>query len=129
MDVSAQQTQVFHQKGPILGGVLSVEAILDILAHINLIDDLICIFLQSRCKNHNFVIFGHRFDKLDAARSNQEKAIILVLNIVDQGFVKIENQRVDIFLRMIKRIQEWRRNFGQILEVVGEYSLLTCCDS
>ena len=108
MDVSTQQTQVFHQKGPILGSVLPIKTILDILTHINLIDDLICVFLQRRCKNHNFVIFGHRFDKLDATRSNKEKAIILVLNIVNQRFIKIENQRVDVFLRMIKGIQERR---------------------
>ena len=59
--------------------MLSVKSILDILLDIDLINDLVSILLQRRCKDHNLVEFGHRFNKLDTARSDQEETIILIL--------------------------------------------------
>ena len=59
--------------------VLTVEAVLDIVSNINLVDNLISIFLQGCCKDDDFVISGHGLDKLNAARSHQEETIVLVL--------------------------------------------------
>ena len=59
--------------------VLTVKAVLDIVTDINLVDDLISIFLQGRCKDDDFVISGHGLNELNAARSHQEETIVLVL--------------------------------------------------
>ncbi len=59
--------------------VLSVQSVLDIVADIDLVDDLIGVFLQGGCKNDDFVVFSHSLDKLHAARSHKEEAIVLVL--------------------------------------------------
>ena len=59
--------------------MLSVQSVLDIVADVDLVDDLIGVFLQGGGKNDDFVVFCHSLDKLHAARSHKEKAIVLVL--------------------------------------------------
>ncbi len=59
--------------------VLSVKSVLDIVANIDLVDDLVSVFLQGGGKNHDFVVLSHSLDELNAARSHKEKAIVLVL--------------------------------------------------
>ena len=59
--------------------VLTVKAVLDIVADINLVDNLISIFLQGCREDDDFVISGHGLNKLNAARSHQEETIVLVL--------------------------------------------------
>ncbi len=59
--------------------MLSVKSVLDIVANIDLVDNLVGVFLKSGGKNHDFVVLSHSLDELDAARSHKEKAIVLVL--------------------------------------------------
>ena len=68
--VSAQQTQVFYQEGPVLRGVLTVEPILDVLVHIYLIDDLVGVVLESCCEDHYLVKLGHQLDEVHTAWTN-----------------------------------------------------------
>lgn len=91
VDVTTQKTQVLHQKGSILRGVLTIQAILDILVDINLVDDLIRIILKSGCEYDDFVEFGHELDKIDASRSNQEVTITSILNIMNQSLIQIKD--------------------------------------
>jgi len=37
---------------------------------IDLINNLVCILLKSRCKDNNLVVLGHQIDELDATWSN-----------------------------------------------------------
>lgn len=67
--------------------MLSVEAILNVLTHINLVYNLISVLLEGRGENHYLIILGHSLDELHAARSNQEETVISVLNVVDQGLI------------------------------------------
>ena len=67
--------------------MLTVKSIPDIFAYINLVDDLVCIFLESCCEDNDFVIFSHCFDKLNAARSHKEETIILVFYVVNQCLI------------------------------------------
>ena len=76
--------------------MLSVKPILDIVVHINLINNLIGILLKSSSENYNFVMFGHKLDELDAARSNKEEAVVSVFNIVNKSFVQIKNERISL---------------------------------
>jgi hypothetical protein len=46
--------------------VLSVESILDVLVHVDLVDDLVCIVLESSCEDHYFIELGHKFYEVDA---------------------------------------------------------------
>ena len=41
------------------------------------------------------------------------------LNIVDQSFVQIENEAV-LAVLWLGRVQEWRRNLRQVLEIIWE---------
>ena len=69
-NVPTQQTQVFYQKWTVLRSVLSVEPVFYVLFHIYLVNYLVSVFLQCGCKNHNFIVFGHCFNKLNASWSN-----------------------------------------------------------
>ena len=60
--------------------VLTIEAVLDIVTDINLVDNLVGVLLQGRCEDDDFVVPGHGLDKLNAARSHQEETIVLILN-------------------------------------------------
>ena len=59
--------------------VLTVEAVLDIVADIDLVDNLVGILLQGRREDDNLIVSGHGLDELNTARSHQEEAIVLIL--------------------------------------------------
>ena len=63
-----------------MASVLTIEAVLDIVTDINLIDDLVSVLLQGCRKDDNFIVPGHGLDELNAARSHQEETIVLILN-------------------------------------------------
>ena len=60
--------------------VLTVEAVLDIVTDINLVDNLVGVLLQGRCEDDDFVVPGHSLNELNATRSHQEETIVLILN-------------------------------------------------
>ena len=70
-----------------MASVLTIEAVLDIVTDIDLVDNLVSILLQSRCKDNDFIVPGHSLDELNAARSHQEETIVLILN-------KYKNNRI-----------------------------------
>ena len=60
--------------------MLTIEAVLDIVTDIDLVDNLVSILLQGRCKDNDFIVPGHGLYELNAARSHQEETIVLILN-------------------------------------------------
>ena len=60
--------------------MLTIESVLDVVANINLINDLVSVLLKSSSEDDNLIVLGHGLDKLDASRSHEEEAIVLVLN-------------------------------------------------
>lgn len=74
--------------------MLSIKSILDIIVHINLINNLIGILLESSSENDDLIMLGHKFNKLNASWSNQEEAVVSIFNIMNQGFVQIKNERI-----------------------------------
>ena len=60
--------------------VLTVEAVLDIVTDINLVDNLVGVLLQGSCENDDFIESGHSLNELNATRSHQEETIVLILN-------------------------------------------------
>ena len=60
--------------------MLTVEAVLDIVTDINLVDNLVGVLLQGRCEDDDFIVPGHGLNELNAARSHQEETIVLILN-------------------------------------------------
>ena len=67
--------------------MLAIKPVLNVVSDVNLVNDLISVFLQRSCKDYNLVVLGHSLYKLHATRSHQEEAIVLILNIVDQGLI------------------------------------------
>ena len=59
--------------------MLTIEAVLDIVTDIDLVDNLIGVLLQGRCEDDNFIVSGHCLDELNTARSHQEETIVLIL--------------------------------------------------
>ena len=59
--------------------MLTVESVFDVVANVDLVDDLVSVLLQGSCEDHDFIVAGHCLDELHAARSDQEEAIVLVL--------------------------------------------------
>ena len=76
---TTQQRQVLHKEGPVLTGVLPVESVFDVLAHVDLVNDLVSVLLHRRSEDHDLVVLGHRLNELDAARPHKEIAFISVL--------------------------------------------------
>ena len=48
--------------------MLSIQPVLDVVIHVNLVDDLVRILLQRRRKNDNLIVLRHELDELHAAR-------------------------------------------------------------
>lgn len=59
--------------------VLSIQTVLDVVPDVDLVNDLICVLLQCCSEDHDLVVLGHGLDELDATRSHEEKAVVLVL--------------------------------------------------
>ena len=108
--------------------MLTIEAVPDVISDVDLVDDLVGIFLQGGCEDDDLIVLCHCLDELDAARSHQKEAIVLIFNVMDQGFIEIEYKCVDRFLTGLERIKEGWRNLGQIGKVVGEDGLAGRCD-
>ena len=62
--------------------MLSIKSKLDIVIHVDLVNYLIGIFLQSSSENNYFIIFCHQFDKMNASRAYQEETVLAIFNIV-----------------------------------------------
>lgn len=89
LQISTEQAEVFDQEGTILGSVLSVQPMPDVVAHIDLIDDLIGVFLKGGSEDNNLVVLGHQLDELHAAGADEEEAVLAVFDIVDESLVQI----------------------------------------
>ena len=83
VDLPSKQTQVFNKEWSILRCVLPVKSVFNVVADIDLVNDLVCIFLQSRSEDNDLVVFCHSLDELDASWSHKEETVILVLDVVD----------------------------------------------
>ena len=126
LQITSKKAQVLDQERPILGSVLSIQPIFDVIVHINLVYNLVCILLKSCCEEHDFIVFCHQLNKLNASRSYQEETVLAIFNVVDQCFVQIKNKSVDVvFVCAFKRRKERWRYLGQIGEVVWEDSFLS----
>ena len=108
--------------------MLTVKSIFDVVANVDLVNDLVSIFLKRCREDYDLIVLGHSLDELDATRPNEEKAIILILNIVDERFIKIEHERVRSGLLWLKWVQERWGYLWQIGEVVREDSCACRCD-
>ena len=75
--------------------MLSVEAVFDVVTHIDLVDHLVCVLLEGRREDHDLVVLGHVCDELHAARADQEEAVLAVVYVVDESFIQIEHEGVD----------------------------------
>lgn len=100
--------------------MLSVESVLDVVADINLVNDLIGVFLQSCSEDDNLIVLRHRLDELHTARSHKEEAIVLIFNVVDQCLIEIKDETVAIFFTGRQWVKERWRYLGQIGEIVRE---------
>ena len=67
--------------------MLAVKPVLDVLSNINLVNDLICILLESCCEYDNLVVLCHSFDELDATWPHKEETIILIFNVMNQSLI------------------------------------------
>ena len=63
---------------------------------VKLVDNPVGVFLNTGCKDDNFVELGHLLKELATERPDQEVWIltISIVNIVDQGFIEVQNKRV-----------------------------------
>lgn len=59
--------------------MLAVQPVSYLLSNVNLVDYLVCVFLHRSCEDYDFVVFGHRFDELDAAWPHKEVTFLAVL--------------------------------------------------
>jgi len=74
-----------------LARVLPIQPVLYVVPDINLIDNLVSVFLQSRRENHDLVVACHCLDELNTARSHEEEAVVLILDVMDQSLIQIQN--------------------------------------
>lgn len=65
--------------------MLTVEAVLNVLANVDLVNNLIRIFLQRCSENDDFVVLGHRFDELDTAWSHHKETLRTILQSLRRG--------------------------------------------
>jgi hypothetical protein len=69
--------------------VLAVEAVFDVLVHIDLVHDLISVLLKGGGEDDYLVILGHQLDELNTTWPHEEEALLTVLDIVDQRLVQV----------------------------------------
>ena len=70
--------------------VLTIEAVLDIVTDINLVDNLVGVLLQGSCEDDDFIVSGHGLNELNATRSHQEETIVLILNKHKKNRIRTE---------------------------------------
>ena len=76
--------------------MLSIKPVLYILININLVNDLIGILLKRSSKNNNLIILRHELNELNTSWPHQKKAILTVLDIVNQGLIQVQDQGVQV---------------------------------
>ena len=59
--------------------MLPVQSVFDVLAHVDLVNDLVSVLLHRRSEDYDLIVLGHRLNELDAARPHKEKAFVAVL--------------------------------------------------
>ena len=91
---------------------------LDVVADVNLVYHLICVFLQCCREYHDLVVLGHVGDELDAAGSDKEEAVLAVVDVVDQSLIEVEHEGVDVALVVRERRQERWSGLGQVREII-----------
>ena len=64
--------------------MLSVESVLNVVSHVNLVNYLVSVLLQCCCENNYFVVLGHGLNEFNAARTHEEEAVIAMLNIMNE---------------------------------------------
>ena len=89
--------------------MLPVQAVLDVLAYINLVDYLVSILLQGSREYHYLIVLGHQLNELHASRSYQEEAVLAVLNIVNQGFIQVKHKSVCLLSLFADQLRQERR--------------------
>lgn len=52
--------------------MLAVQTVLNVLADVDLVNNLVRILLQRCSENDDFIVLRHRFDELDAAWSDHK---------------------------------------------------------
>jgi len=95
LQISSKQAEVFDEEGTILRCMLSVQPMSDIIAHIDLINNLIGVFLQCRSEDDDLIVLCHQLDELDATGTDEEEAVLAVFHIVDESLIQIKNESVD----------------------------------
>ena len=130
IDVTAQQTQVFHKERPILRGMLTVQPVLDVLVDVDLVYHLVCVVLEGSRENDNLVELSHQLNKVYTPGANKEVAVRTILNVVDKGLIEIKDQGVlRLFGLSLKRRQEGRCCLWKISEVIWKFSCAGACNS
>ena len=61
--------------------MLAVESVLDVAVDVNLVDDLVCVVLQSSCEDDDLVELGHQLYEVYAPWSHQEVRVLSILYI------------------------------------------------
>lgn len=59
--------------------MLAVQSVLNVLTNVDLVNNLIRIFLQRCSENYDFIELGHRFNELHAAWSHHEETFRPIL--------------------------------------------------
>ena len=87
LQISSKQTEVFDQEGTILGSMLSVQPMPDIIAHVNLVDNLISVLLQCCREDNDLIVLRHQLDELYTARADEEEAVLAIFHVVDESLI------------------------------------------
>mmetsp|Transcript_7515 Transcript_7515/g.12692 ORF Transcript_7515/g.12692 Transcript_7515/m.12692 type:complete len:285 (-) Transcript_7515:562-1416(-) len=74
--------------------MLSVEAVLDPLRFVDLVQDPVSVVLHGCREDDHFVELSHLSQKFVAARPHQEGALATHFEVVDQGLIQVEYQAV-----------------------------------
>jgi hypothetical protein len=67
--------------------VLAVQSFYDVSVWVDLVNNLVSVFLQGSCENNDLVILRHHLDELNTARSDQEVTVLSVLYIMNESLI------------------------------------------
>jgi hypothetical protein len=65
--------------------VLAIQAVLNVLADVDLVNYLVRVLLQRGSENDDLVVLGHRLYELDAAWSHHKETLRTVLQLLSRG--------------------------------------------
>lgn len=113
---SACVLKLFHEFDPFFRrneSMLSIEPMLypDLL--INLVNDPVGIFLDSRSENYDLVVLAELCQELHAERTNQEIGVGAIVDVMDECLIKIQHQAI-LAISHFSRRQEWGLLDGQL---------------